>query len=432
MFVSAGLELDGGGRALAGRLLAAGSAAFAREHGIDWRLFSLGGLDGFAAHDGGLGALGGTVGGIAPGGAVGSTAPGGALGNTAAGEVAQGFSGRQGALAIAVWRRQLAHRRVACVYDLLGPARVQAWLPAPLRAPYLVAIYGIEVWRRLSGLRARALRRATIRLATSNHALAAARAANADFGPVEVLPLCLEERQPAGEVDAALLDRAGQGYLLIVGRMAATERYKGHDQLLQALPRLTAAMRAAGPPTTGGSRLLPPADEAAPPHPPAPGGGPPRLVVAGDGGDRPRLEALAAALGVSGQVLFTGFVSEATLAELYARAAAFAMPSRGEGFGLVYLEAMRAGKPCVAARTGAAAEIVVGGETGLLVDPLDVDEIAAALGRLLAFPAAARAMGEAGRRRLEQGFTPERFRARLWPLLDRLTGDPRGGGGAAD
>ncbi len=391
MFVSAGLELDGGGRALAGRLLAAGSAAFAKEHGIDWRLFSLGGLDGFTGH--------------------------------AAGAVAQGFSGRQGALAIAVWRRQIAHRRVACVYDLLGPARVQAWLPAPLRAPYLVAIYGIEVWRRLSGLRARALRRATIRLATSNHTLAAARAANADFGPVEVLPLCLEERQPAGAVDAALLDRAGQGYLLIVGRMAATERYKGHDQLLQALPRLTAAMRAAGPPTAGGSRSLPSADQAALPHPPAPGG-PPRLVVAGDGGDRPRLEALAAALGVSGQVLFTGFVSEATLAELYARAAAFAMPSRGEGFGLVYLEAMRAGKPCVAARAGAAAEIVVDGETGLLVDPLDVEEIAAALGRLLAFPAAARAMGEAGRRRLEQRFTPERFRARLWPLLDRLTGDP--------
>jgi len=373
MFVSAGLELDGGGRALAGRLLAAGSAEFARQHGIDWRLFSLGGLDGFGT-----------------------------------GDVAHGFSGNQGALALAVWRRQIAHRRVACVYDLLGPARVQAWLPAPLRAPYLLAIYGIEVWRRLSGLRARALRGATVRLATSNHTLAAARAANADFGPVEVLPLCLEERPPAGKVDAALLDRAGHGYLLIVGRMDATERYKGHDQLLQALPR-----------------------------PPASGGGPPRLVIAGDGGDRPRLEALAASLQVSGQVLFTGFVSEATLAELYARAAAFAMPSRGEGFGLVYLEAMRAGKPCLAARAGAAAEIVVDQETGLLVDPLDVEEIAAALGRLLASPEAARAMGEAGRRRLERCFTPQRFRERLWPLLDRLTGEVASGsttasGAAAD
>jgi phosphatidylinositol alpha-1,6-mannosyltransferase len=369
VFVSAGLELDGGGRALAGRLLAAGSAGYARERGIGWSLLSLGGLNGFA--------------------------PGGG---------ARAFAGRQGALALAVWRRQLAAGRgIAFVYDLLGPARAQAWLPAPLRAPYLVALYGIEVWRPLSGSRSGALRHATVRLATSSYTLAQARAANRDFGPVEVLPLCLEERPPAGEVDGALLDRAGRGYLLIVGRMAATERYKGHDQLLLAMTRVPAML--------DGARTRPRVD----------GDLPPRLVIAGDGDDRPRLETLAASLGLSGQVLFTGFVSEATLAELYARAAVFVMPSRGEGFGLVYLEAMRAGRPCIAARASAAAEIVADGETGLLVDPLDPDAIAGALGRLLAAPELARAMGEAGRRRLEQLFTPRRFRERLWPLLDRLS-----------
>ncbi|HEV3457654.1 MAG TPA: glycosyltransferase family 4 protein [Thermoanaerobaculia bacterium] len=365
VFVSAGLELDGGGRALAGRLLAAGSAAYARERGIGWSLLSLGGLDGFA--------------------------PGGG---------ARAFGGRQGALALAIWRRQVASgRRFAFIYDLLGPARAQAWLPPPLRAPYLVATYGIEVWRSLSGTRSRALRHATVRLATSSHTLARARAANGDFGPVVVLPLCLEERPPAGEVDAALLARAGRDFTLTVGRMAATERYKGQDHLLQALQRLPAT----------------------PPH--AGDADPPRLVIAGGGDDRPRLEALAATLGVAGRVLFTGFVSEATLAELYARAAVFAMPSRGEGFGLVYLEAMRASRPCIAARDSAAAEIVADGETGLLVDPLDPDAIAAALGRLLASPELAHAMGEAGRRRFEQLFTPRRFRERLWPLLDRLTGE---------
>ncbi|HYL05662.1 MAG TPA: glycosyltransferase family 4 protein [Thermoanaerobaculia bacterium] len=370
VFVSAGLELDGGGRALAGRLLAGGSAAYARERGIGWSLLALGGLDGFG--------------------------PGGSA--------ARAFNGSQGALAMAVWRRQLgAGRRVALVYDLLGPARPQAWLPPPLRAPYLVAFYGIEVWRRLSGSRFRALRQAAVRLATSSHTLAGARAANPGFGPAEVVPLCLEERPPAGDVDRALLDRAGRDFLLTVGRMAATERYKGHDQLLQALQRLPAVV----------------------PRPPAPASTipPPRLVIAGDGDDRPRLEALAASVGLAGGVLFTGFVSEATLAQLYARAAVFAMPSRGEGFGLVYLEAMRAARPCVAARASAAAEIVVDGETGLLVDPLDPDAIALALGRLLASPELARAMGEAGRRRLERHFTPRLFRERLWPLLDRLTGE---------
>jgi phosphatidylinositol alpha-1,6-mannosyltransferase len=356
ILVSAGLELEGGGRALAGRLLAAGCADFARERGIGWSLLCLGELDGFDGE-----------------------------------ERARGFGGRQGALALALWRRQLAGHRVACVYDLLGPARVQAWLPAPLRAPYLITLYGIEAWRRLSGARARALRLATVRLATSAYTLAEARLANRGLGPVEVLPLCLEERPLSGDVDSALLECAGTGYLLIVGRMAATERYKGHDQLLAAMPRLLAK---------------------------APGA---RLVVAGGGDDRPRLEQLADGLGISGRVLFTGFVSEATLAELYRRAAVFVMPSRGEGFGLVYLEAMRAARPCVAASASAAAEVVADGETGLLVDPLDPGALAAALGGLLASPELARRMGEAGRRRFEQLYTPRRFRERLWPALDRLT-----------
>ena len=99
------------------------------------------------------------------------------------------------------------------------------------------------------------------------------------------------------------------------------------------------------------------------------------------------------------------------------------MPSRGEGFGLVYLEAMRAARPCIAARNGAATEIVVDGETGLLVDPLDPGEIAAAIGRLLGFPELARRLGQAGRRRYEQSFTLRNYRERLWPLLDRLTAD---------
>jgi len=98
------------------------------------------------------------------------------------------------------------------------------------------------------------------------------------------------------------------------------------------------------------------------------------------------------------------------------------MPSRGEGFGLVYLEAMRAGIPCVAARGGAAEEVVVDGETGLLIDPASPEELAAALARLLADPGLRARMGEAGQRRWRRNFSAARYRARLAPLLDRLTG----------
>src|SRR5262249_19115378 len=218
------------------------------------------------------------------------------------------------------------------------PARCQALLPRLLRGPHLVFLNGIEVWRPLSWDRRRALEAARVRLAISEHTRRRAQEFSPSLPPVDVLPLALEDRPPWGRVDRALEERCGEGFVLMVGRMAASERYKGHDQMLEALTRLPAA----------------------------------RLVVAGDGDDRPRLEGRARELGLGGRGVFTGFVEEATLRELYARCALFAMPSRDEGFGLAYLEAMRAARPCVAARGCAAEEIVADGETGSLVDYGDV------------------------------------------------------------
>jgi phosphatidylinositol alpha-1,6-mannosyltransferase len=343
--------LDGGGRALAGRLLAAGCAGFARERGLGCEILT---LDGSAPPQ--------------------SEVP------------VQGFAGNQRALAFEVWKRQVRDRGAVYVFDLLGLARVQSYLPAPLRAPYLVVLHGIEVWRPLTWDRRRALAHAAVVLAVSAHTLERAQ----DFAPglngAPVLPLALEERRPEGAVDAVLLGRLGRGFFLIVGRMDVRERYKGHDQLLEALKGIPDA----------------------------------RLVVAGDGGDRPRLEAKAEGLGIADRVAFTGFTSEATLTELYRRCAAFAMPSRGEGFGLVYLEAMRAGKPVLAARGSAAEEIVVDGVTGLLVDPDGREELREALGRLLDHPGEAKRMGEVGFERWRKELSLEKFRERLRPLLERL------------
>ena len=360
VFVSAGLGLDGGGRALAGRLLAGACAAFAAEREASFRVLSL---------DGGR-----------------------TPGLESSEDSSRGFGGDQRALALSLWKGQMAGRRAAYVFDLLGPARVQSYLPAPFRAPYLVPLYGIEVWRPLDWDRRRALAMATVRFAISAHTLERARPFCPDLRGTPVLPLALEEREPSGEIDPLLLDRLGNGFFLIAGRMASGERYKGHDQILAAWPGLLAV------------------------HPAA------RLVIAGDGDDRPRLAEKAASLGLAGAVSFTGFTSEATLAELYRRCAAFVMPSRGEGFGLVYLEAMRAARPVLAARGSAAEEIVRDGETGLLVDPDDRRELTAALGRLLGEPEAARRMGAAGREHWRREFGIERFRERLRPLLDRLIG----------
>lgn len=354
LFVSAGLGAEGGGIAAAGRLLLDAVRGWAADRGVAVRLLSLG-----------------------------------ERGDVPAGLDGAAFAGDQARLAAAVWRAQVFEGYRVHVYDFLGVARVQGVLPARVRARYLLYLYGIECWRPLRGSRHRALESAVVRLACSSHTIDRMREWNPGAPPVTPLALALRgEARPAPAAPSPA-DPLPDGFLLIVGRMATGERYKGHDELIGATRRLAAAGSAA------------------------------HLVVAGDGDDRGRLEALARELGVAERVHFTGFVGEPQLADLYRRCAALVMPSRGEGFGLVYLEAMRAGKPCVALRDSAAAEIVVDGETGVLVDP-GVEPLVAALGALLSDPQRATALGAAGRRRFERDFQAEAFAARLRPHLDRL------------
>ena len=91
--------------------------------------------------------------------------------------------------------------------------------------------------------------------------------------------------------------------------------------------------------------------------------------------------------------------------QLYSHAAVFACPSVYEPFGLINLEAMACETPVVASAVGGILEVVVDGETGLLVEPARPDVLAEALTRVLANPALGRSMGRAGRRRVETRFS---------------------------
>jgi len=142
-----------------------------------------------------------------------------------------------------------------------------------------------------------------------------------------------------------------------------------------------------------------------------------RYVVVGDGDDRPRLEALAKDLGVEGHVAFLGHLSEAELQERYRKADVFAMPSRQEGFGIVYLEAMSYGKPVLAAACGGATDIVSDGQTGFLVPYGDTKFIADKLIRLLTDAGLRAQMGRSGKARVEAKYTFKAFRVRLGEIL---------------
>jgi glycogen(starch) synthase len=133
------------------------------------------------------------------------------------------------------------------------------------------------------------------------------------------------------------------------------------------------------------------------------------------------LEGLAAELGLSEAVRFTGWVSPSEVGTLLQSAFLVLIPSRWrEPFGLVALQAGEAGRPVVASRIGGLAEIVVDGVTGILVPPDDSGSLAIAIRDLLASPATASRMGAAARRHKRSKFDYATFVASYEQLYVRL------------
>ena len=141
--------------------------------------------------------------------------------------------------------------------------------------------------------------------------------------------------------------------LLCVSRLEASENYKGYRQILEVLPSL--------------SRRVPGL----------------KFLLVGRGNDRPNVENQIRRLGLYDQVILAGFVSSQELADHYRIAHAFAMPSKREGFGIVYLEAMGCGKRCLGGNKDAAVDALRHGELGILVDPDNLAELEEGLFRLL-------------------------------------------------
>ena len=144
--------------------------------------------------------------------------------------------------------------------------------------------------------------------------------------------------------------------------------------------------------------------------------------IVGDGPCREAWERLRDRLGLRAQVTFLGTIPRRDLVRRYREASVFCLPSRQEGFGIVFLEAMASGLPVVAARAAAVPETVAEGEVGLLADPDDPAEMADALGRLLGDPVLRADLGAAGRRRVER-YRADRVAGQfLTSVRDALTG----------
>jgi len=193
-----------------------------------------------------------------------------------------------------------------------------------------------------------------------------------------------------GQKDPKLIERYGLGnkkVIMTLGRMPGFDRRKGFDEVIEILPFLLREQK----------NIV--------------------YLIAGDGPDKKRLQRKASSLGLDKHVVFTGMVSEAEKAAHYRLADAFVMPSHGEGFGIVLLEAMACGVPVIASKSDGGREALLEGKLGQLVDPFDSEQLIFAIGQALNQP-----------REVPKGleyFSKSNFENRVYKLIAEIIGDKR-------
>lgn len=220
-----------------------------------------------------------------------------------------------------------------------------------LRVPVVLNIYGIDAWEPHRNIFVRHFLRkikavTSISEYTKNRFLSWVGIAQ---NRIYLLPNAIDmaSYRPAPK-NPGLIKRYGlhgKKVIMTMGRISASERYKGFDEIIELLPEVAAEV--------------------------------PEIVymIVGDGDDRQRLDEKVRALNLENRVIFAGFIPEAEKADHFRLADAFIMPSRGEGFGFVFLEAMACGIPVVASAVDGSREAVREGELGILVDPDDAMSI---------------------------------------------------------
>jgi phosphatidyl-myo-inositol dimannoside synthase len=257
----------------------------------------------------------------------------------------------------------------------------------------IVVAHGVEVWKPLPYVRRRALTNADVVLAPSRYTIEQLiNVQGVAPNKIRLLPwplgpsflhladapagLPLSPGLPSGPV------------ILTVGRWAASERYKGADELIAAVAAL--------------SKNYPDA----------------QLVAVGSGDDLPRLRKLAGKSGIAPRVHFFEGLSREQIAACYARADIFALPSTGEGFGLVFLEAMAFSKPIVGVAAGGATDVIEDGVNGLLAPPGDARALHAVLERLLESESLRHKLGRRGWQIVRQKYTFAVFQQNLEHIID--------------
>ncbi|MCX7175720.1 MAG: glycosyltransferase family 4 protein [Proteobacteria bacterium] len=247
-------------------------------------------------------------------------------------------------------------------------------------ASYAIILHGVEAWTRRPWLERICLASADKIIATTQFTATACTQTNGiDSSKFQMIPLCISARSVA---PAAGFELPGEFRVLSVGRQDKSEHYKGYETLIDAVERLAREHQGV------------------------------HLHLVGDGDDHARIKAIVRQRGLESLVTLWGRLTDAELEAAYASCDVFALPSKQEGFGIVFLEAMRQSKPCIGGNHGGTPEVVIDGSTGFLVEFGDVDGLYQNLRILYADTARRHAMGVAGRKFFADEFGFELFCAR--------------------
>jgi glycosyltransferase involved in cell wall biosynthesis len=273
-------------------------------------------------------------------------------------------------------------------------------LKRSLRSKYCVALHGIEAWSLRHPRQAPALRAADRLLAVSRFTRDTVAAAQSlPLNQFFILPNTVDASKfSIGPKPNYLQERhriaPDQRVILTVGRLDTAEQYKGQDRMIRALADLR--------------RDIPNV----------------RYLIVGDGNDRARLEQCAQLEGVSDLVIFTGRVAEGELPDYYRLCDLFALPSTGEGFGIVFLEALACGKPALGGMHDGARDPLVDGELGVMADPGDIAKLSQAISAILlkTHPHPLLYRPDALRAAVLERFGFERFKTGVGEIISTLTG----------
>ena len=269
------------------------------------------------------------------------------------------------------------------IYDSIGPARAHPRLPG-LNRPYSVWIHGVEVWRALSRERMRVLENAETVFVNSQNTLDKFEALHKPLPNAKVCWLATEDNDPP----AQQADFAGTPDVVVLGRIENNGFLKGHADLVSCWPAVVSKIPDA------------------------------RLIIAGGGDGLEPLRKLASESSVSDKIELLGRIPESEIPGLWKRAHLFAMPSKVEGFGLVYVEAMRHGVPVISSIHDAGKEVNAHGETGFCVNLETEGELASSIVKILKSRKRNQEFGAAAFKRWKDSFSYDSFEKRFLNIVE--------------